>query len=207
MSTERRLSPSEHSNRSWRIHEYAADFTLIDAWVLPATGRRDEFADLYQIVVSLEPGADPGSASSRKLFAIRAWLGSRMGWDNPDVVNKLPIPGCNQSSLRERLPPELAATGGRMTERSNFRTVFEIENEAAFEVSNSLLHAIFHLGWVPQTDGVYRGQMGVYVKHRGRAGPAYMAAIAPFRHHIVYPALLRRIESAWNTRTTAPIRT
>jgi len=42
--------------------------------------------------------------------------------------------------------------------------------------------------------------MGVYVKPRGRFGEAYMAAIAPFRHRIVYPALMRQIEQAWNAR-------
>ncbi len=200
------MSPSDHSNLPWRINDYAADFDLIDAWVLPATGTREEFTDLCRILVSLEPGTDPGSASSRKLFAIRAWLGSRMGWDDADVVNKLPIPGGTETSLRERLVPELAATGGRMTERSNFRSVFISEDEEAFEVSNALLHTILHLGWVRRPDGLYRGQLGVYVKHRGRAGRPYMAAIAPFRHYIVYPALLRRIESEWSTRTIDPIR-
>ena len=40
-------------------------------------------------------------------------------------------------------------------------------------------------------------QMGIYVKNRGRLGQLYMPAIAPFRHYIVYPALMRRLESAW----------
>ena len=43
--------------------------------------------------------------------------------------------------------------------------------------------------------------MGVYVKPRGRFGVAYMAAIAPFRHRVVYPALMREIEQGWNART------
>jgi hypothetical protein len=46
----------------------------------------------------------------------------------------------------------------------------------------------------------YQGQLGVYVKPRGRFGAAYMAAIAPFRHRVVYPALMRQIELAWNAR-------
>ena len=36
--------------------------------------------------------------------------------------------------------------------------------------------------------------MAVLVKPRGSLGEAYMALIKPFRHRIVYPALLRQIE-------------
>jgi hypothetical protein len=43
--------------------------------------------------------------------------------------------------------------------------------------------------------------MAVYVKPRGRFGRPYMTLIAPFRHWVLYPALLRQIERAWNTRS------
>jgi hypothetical protein len=49
-------------------------------------------------------------------------------------------------------------------------------------------------------EGRYQGQMAVYVKPRGGFGAAYMALIRPFRHRVVYPALMRRIERAWNAR-------
>jgi hypothetical protein len=45
--------------------------------------------------------------------------------------------------------------------------------------------------------------MAVYVKPRGRFGEAYMAFIKPFRYLIVYPALERQIERAWNRRQPA----
>ena len=57
-----------------------------------------------------------------------------------------------------------------------------------------------HLGWVPSPDGGYRGQMAVLVKPNGFFGAAYMKAIAPFRHLIVYPAMIREIEREWPTR-------
>jgi hypothetical protein len=41
--------------------------------------------------------------------------------------------------------------------------------------------------------------MAVYVKPRGRFGRPYMAFIAPFRHWVVYPALMRQIERAWSS--------
>ena len=48
----------------------------------------------------------------------------------------------------------------------------------------------------------YHGQMAVYVKPRGRVGAGYMAFIKPFRHGVVYPALMRQIEHAWNKRAS-----
>jgi hypothetical protein len=53
----------------------------------------------------------------------------------------------------------------------------------------------------PQVEGRYQGQMAVYVKPRGRLGNEYMTLIAPFRHWIVYPSLMRQIERAWNSGT------
>jgi hypothetical protein len=53
--------------------------------------------------------------------------------------------------------------------------------------------------------------MAVLVKPNGRLGALYMAAIRPFRHLIVYPALMRKIEQDWQAggdasapRSTAP---
>ena len=54
-----------------------------------------------------------------------------------------------------------------------------------------------HLAWVDQGEGRYQGQMAVYVKPRGRLGKGYMALIKPFRHWVVYPALMRQMERTW----------
>ena len=62
------------------------------------------------------------------------------------------------------------------------------------------MHAVLHLAWVDQGENLYRGQMGIYVKTRGALGAAYMALIGPFRHLIVYPALMRQIARAWLQR-------
>ena len=59
------------------------------------------------------------------------------------------------------------------------------------------MQGVCHLGWVEDGAGCYRGQMAVLVKPNGRFGRAYMAAIAPFRHLIVYPLLLKQIEREW----------
>ncbi|HEX5780686.1 MAG TPA: DUF2867 domain-containing protein [Solirubrobacteraceae bacterium] len=42
--------------------------------------------------------------------------------------------------------------------------------------------------------------MAVLVKRNGRLGAAYMAAIKPFRHLVVYPLMLRDLERRWRAR-------
>jgi len=66
------------------------------------------------------------------------------------------------------------------------------------------MHGVLHLGWVRDDDGGYRGQLAVLVKPNGWFGKAYMAAIKPFRHAIVYPVLTRDIERAWRARISSP---
>jgi hypothetical protein len=65
------------------------------------------------------------------------------------------------------------------------------------------MQGVLHVGWVPDGAGGHRGQMAILVKPNGILGEAYMAAIRPFRHLIVYPAMLRQIESRWNRREPA----
>jgi hypothetical protein len=50
--------------------------------------------------------------------------------------------------------------------------------------------------------------MAVLVKPNALLGRAYMAAIRPFRHLIVYPAMMREGAREWRTRTVeaAPAR-
>jgi hypothetical protein len=42
--------------------------------------------------------------------------------------------------------------------------------------------------------------MAILVKPNGLLGTAYMAAIKPFRHLLVYPMMLRDIEREWRAR-------
>ena len=61
-----------------------------------------------------------------------------------------------------------------------------------------------HVSWVADGEGGYRGQMAVLVKPNGGVGSAYMAAIRPFRHLIVYPSLMRLIERRWRQDAGIP---
>ena len=68
------------------------------------------------------------------------------------------------------------------------------DDEFAAEVANRTMHGVMHIGLVPDTTGGFRARMAVLVKPNGLLGEAYMLAIRPFRHLIVYPGMMRRIE-------------
>jgi hypothetical protein len=59
---------------------------------------------------------------------------------------------------------------------------------------------VMHAAWAEQGEGSYQAQMAVYVKTHGRFGEAYMLLIKPFRHLIVYPALMKQTERMWSER-------
>jgi hypothetical protein len=193
-----RLSNSEHESHAWRIGEIAPDFRLEDVWALPAQGGVDDFATLLEVMASLDPaGAD--SRATRALFSIRWRVGGWLGWD--DAPRPLAIPEDTEATLSARLPEDLRNTATGLDLRStSFTPLYRTDVEWAAELSNRTVHAVMHLAWVEKGEGLYQGQMGVYVKPRGRFGATYMAAIAPFRHRVVYPALMREIERAWNAR-------
>jgi len=197
-----RLSNSEHESHTWRIHEVAPDFRLEDAWALPAEGGAEDFAALLDVMASLDP-TKAGSRVSRALFAIRYRVGEWLGWD--EVPDPLAIPNGTETTLSARLPADLrGSAAGSQLHAKDFTALYGTHDEWAAEISNRTVHAVLQLAWVEQGDGRYRGQMGIYVKPRGRLGEAYMAAIAPFRHLIVYPAMMRQIERAWRARMAQP---
>lgn len=187
-----KLPNTAHISRPWRIHELTRDFRLEDVWGLPTPGGPEDFPRLVQGVAS----GDPSQGSSRvvrTLFAIRWKLGELFGWDGPDGGLGSRVP-----TLRDRLPPDLRdAPSGPDFDALPFTSLYLIDDEFAAEIANRTMHGIMHLGWVPNGTGGYRGQMAVYVKPNGLLGTAYMAAIRPFRHLLVYPPLMRQIGRTW----------
>ena len=194
-----RLPNSEHEAHAWRIAEVVPDFRLEDVWALPVEGGEADFAKLLELMASLDP-AGAESRATRILFKIRYRLGGWFGWDespHPHAISERAEP-----TLSARLPEDLRNTTTGLEPRlTDFTPLYRTDVEWAAELSNRTVHAVMHLAWVDRGEGLYRGQMGVYVKPRGRFGSAYMAAIAPFRHRVVYPALMREIERAWKARS------
>jgi hypothetical protein len=204
-----RVPNSTHESRPWRIREIVPDFTLEDVWALPVEGDAGDFSTLLEMVESLDP-ADGESRATRVLWRLRDRLGDWFGLGRIRVpanggadaaAGKLPIPGTSETSLTERLPDDLRNTATDVDFGSlPFTPLYRTDFEAAAEVSNQTVHGVAHFAWVDQGEGRYRGQMAVYVKPRGLFGQGYMALIKPFRYLIVYPALMRQFERAWNRR-------
>ncbi len=193
-----RLPSSAHTSRPWRIHELTRDFRLEDVWALPTPGGPDDFPQLVQLIASLDSSRS-SSRAVRTLFAIRWKVGEVLGWDGADAG-----PGPERPTLRDRLPADLRdAPSGPAVDPSPFTLLYAIDDEWAAEIVNRTVHGIIHLGWVPDEQGGYHGQMAVYVKPNGLLGTAYMAAIAPFRHLIVYPRMLRDMGRTWRARAVA----
>jgi hypothetical protein len=190
-----RLPDTAHTSRPWWIHGLTPDFRLEDVWALPTPGGPDDFPRLVQLMTSFDP-SESSSRAIRTLFAIRWKVGEVLGLDGSEagVGSKVP-------TLRDRLPADLRETpAGPDSEPLPFTSLYLTDDEWAAEIANRTVHGVIHLGWVPDDTGGYRGQMAILVKRNGLLGTAYMAAITPFRHLIVYPRMMGEIERGWRAR-------
>jgi hypothetical protein len=196
-----KLPVSAHTRMPWRIHAIANDFRVEDVWALPTPGGQDDFPRLVALMRSFDPAQ--ASPVVGALFALRWRLGGLLGLDRGTTGLGTRVP-----SLRDRLPADLLADVPPLTSaESSFHPVYLTDCEAALEIANETMHGVLHLGWVPDGDGGYRGQMAVLVKPNGLLGRAYMAAIAPFRYALVYPLMLRTIGRLWLAALdTGPVR-
>ncbi|MFL6109808.1 MAG: DUF2867 domain-containing protein [Catenulispora sp.] len=195
--TERRLPSSAHTGHPWLIHTIAEDFALEDVWALRAPGGGS--GDFPVLSAFASGGLEQQvSAPARALFWLREKSGALLRLDREGRGL-----GGRVTSLRERLPDDLraAAEAHRQdTDSSPLTFLYEVADERAMELANRTVHAVAHFGWVPDGEGGWRGQLAILVKPNGRFGAAYMAFIKPFRHLIVYPAMLRAWERAWRSR-------
>ena len=187
-----RLPNTAHTSRPWRIHELTRDFRLEDVWALPTPGGPDDFPLLVERAASLDP-AEGSSRPARALWAIRWKLGEIFDLDGPESGLGTRVP-----TLRDRLPDDLRdSAAGHDFESLPFRPLYLTDDEFAAEIANRTVHGVMHLSWVEDEADGYRGQMAVLVKPNGLLGSAYMAAIMPFRHLIVYPPMMRDVERQW----------
>jgi hypothetical protein len=190
-----RLPNSAHTSRPWRIHELTRDFRLEDVWALPTPGGPDDLARLVGQITAGDTSSNP-SRAARALFAIRWKVGELLGWDEPDA---------RHPTLRDRLPADLREAPGPAFATLPFTSLYQLHDEWAAEIVNRTVHGVMHIGWVADGTGGYRGQMAVLVKPKGLLGTAYMAAIMPFRHLIVYPPLMRDIAQDWRASDRAAV--
>jgi hypothetical protein len=194
-----RLPKDAHTSRPWRIHEICPDFRVEDVWALPTPGGPDDFPRLVSTVATSDPEHE-SSRAARLLWAIRWKIGRLLGWDEPGAGVGSRVP-----TLMDRLPADLLDAPRPAFDELPFSSLYLTGDEFAAEVANRTVHGVMHLGWVADETGGYRGQMAVLVKPNGLFGNAYMAAIKPFRHLVVYPAALGRLERQWRAGATGPV--
>src|SRR5215510_1123592 len=124
----------------------------------------------------------------------RRRIGALFGWDHER-------PAWNAESYANRLSPadraqSLVAPG---TPDGSFRLLYRFEDEQLSELRNATVQAFASLS-IRQTSGGYLAYLGVFVKPVHRFTRLYMAAIAPFRRMVVYPASIRNVQRAWAER-------
>jgi hypothetical protein len=187
-----RLPDTAHTSRPWRIHEIAPDFRLEDVWELEGRGGPDDFPRLVALIAARDL-SQASSRAVRMLSSIRWKLGELLGWDDPDAGVGSRVP-----TLHDRLPADLREAPGPEFDALPFTSLYLTDDEFAAESANRTMHGVLHLGRVPDPAGGYRAQMAVLVKPNGLFGSAYMATIRPFRHLIVYPALMREGRKWWD---------
>ncbi|WP_369798416.1 DUF2867 domain-containing protein [Mycobacterium sp. URHB0044] len=181
-----------HTTRPWRIHELTHGFQVLDVWALPTPGGPADFTRLITLFSSFD--AQRSSPVVHALFAARWALGRLL---NLDGESGSPVGG-----LRDTLPADLRDSSPLELGRGRFTPLYATDDEAAWEIVNRTVHGILHLGWVADGSGGFRGQLAVLVKPNGPLGAAYLAAIAPFRHLVVYPTMLGDLERRWRVQST-----
>ncbi len=181
------------------------DFELLDVWEFPIQADSEageDFAFFYGCFKdAMARHAElPGAAGF--LASFRVWLGRVLKLDS--ATERLPIPGCRETSLSERMTDgdralnqlepsdeiSLVSVGG-------FQTVYLFPDESLEEISNKTVHALLHLSWVNKGGSLHTARLAVYVKARGGIGRWYIRLITPFRYWLVYPALMKHVRRSW----------
>lgn len=191
-----RLAKSTYTEHPWRIHELTSGFRVEDVWAFRTPGAGPDDFPTMLAAMRTAGGFARQTWPVRFLFAVRWKLGALLGWDNPTAGV-----GARVASLRDRLPSDLRdAPRGQDDDNMPLKAIYELAMESARELANKTVHTVMHLSWAQGANGDHELRMAVLVKPNGWFGRLYMAAIAPFRYFIVYPALTRQWERAWRDR-------
>ncbi len=190
-----------HNEHPWVARRIAKDFELWDVWEFPITADNSEAENFNAFCEVYKKSFSEMSGPAAWLFRLRFWLGKTLGLDKN--VNTLPIAGCDETSIRSRLSEEdekrnrIEVKDLHSDDLGPFRAAYLYENEKLDEISNDTVHALMHIGWVQKQEGYYTAQLAVYVKPRGGAGRMYLKLIGPFRHYVVYPAIMKNVKLKW----------
>jgi hypothetical protein len=186
-----RVPTAEFRALDLEVHAFLADVALRDvsAIDLPGGGDGRSLADVRALRAG--DGALAATVPLRILFSLRILLGRLFGWDRGVHAHA-------EESYVQRLTDHqrarsLAEPG---TPDGPFRLLYLFPLEALGEARNATVHAFSCMALCRTAVG-YRLYWAIYVKNVSRLTPLYMALIEPFRRFVVYPAILRRLRSAW----------
>ena len=185
------LPPAAHTSRPWRIHELTRDFRLEDVWALPTPGGPDDSPAWLEGITAVRSLRGAPRRRRERCSRSAGSSASCSACDDPDDG----VGGRVASSARPDAVPTCAARPARAGPAgASVRAALpRSRTSGPARPPTGPCTACFHLGWVPDGDGSYRGQLAVLVKPNGLLGRLYMAAIRPFRHLVVYPSMLRAL--------------
>jgi len=188
-----RIDPDEFRARPLRVHALLYDVPLEDAWAVPLSGG-GAGRTVQELRAVMLAGREAAPATVQGLLGLRRRIGALFGWDRER-------PAWSAESYANRLSPadraeSLVAPG---TPDGSFRLLYRFEGEQLSELRNATVHAFVSLSIRPAPGG-YLAYVGVFVRPVHRFTRFYMGAIAPFRRLIVYPAVIRKIQSVWAGR-------
>jgi len=188
-----RIDPREFRACPLRVHALLHDVPLEDVWAirLPGGGAGRTVQDLRAAMVA---GRAAAPAGVQGLFRLRGRIGALFGWDQQR-------PAWNAESFADRLTPadRAASLTTPGTPDGPFNLLYRFDDEQLGELRNATVHAFASLSIRP-TPGGYLAYLGVFVQPVHRFTRLYMTAIAPFRRLVVYPAIIRQMQSAWVER-------
>lgn len=189
-----RIDPNEFRTRPLRVHALLHDVPLEDVWAIPLAGGGPS-RTIQDLRAVLAAGKDRAPRVVQALFRLRWRLGAWFGWDEarPEWKTDDPFMGRLSEADRARSLVPVGTPDGR------FSVLYRFEDEQLAEIRNATVRAFSSLSIRPVPGG-YLAYLGVFVQPVHGFTSLYMAAIRPFRRWVVYPAILRTMQSAWAER-------
>ena len=191
-----RVVADEYRRKPLRVHQFL-DVPLHDVTTMRLRGGGEgrtvqDFLALLSIETLQRLNPVVGG-----LFRLRWALGRLLGWDDDE-------PQAPGSSYLHRLTDadradSLVKPGSRNSAMGPFHAVYVVPGEALYELTNATGHYFLLTAMEPSADG-YTLYWAVYVRGVSWLTPLYMALIDPLRRFLVYPAMVKHLERAWEER-------
>ena len=188
-----RIAPAEFRACPLRVHALLHDVPLEDVWAirLAGGGAGRTIQDVRAVFIA---GVEAAPPIVKLLFSLRGRIGALLGWDRQR-------PAWNAESSVHRLSAadRARSTAAPGTPDGRLSLLYRFENEQLSERRNATVHAFSSLS-IREVPGGYLAYLAIYVQPVHRFTWLYMRAIAPFRRLVVYPAIIRKVVSAWAER-------